>query len=45
MLILANKKDKKGRVLKEGEDQLNDGRYRYRYTDTNGNDMQSILGS
>lgn len=36
MLILANKKDKKGRVLKEGEDQLNDGRYRYRYTDTNG---------
>lgn len=33
---MANKKDKKGRVLKEGEDQLNDGRYRYRYTDTNG---------
>lgn len=36
MLNLANKKDKKGRVLKEGEDQLNDDRYRYRYTDTNG---------
>lgn len=36
MLNLANKKDKKGRVLKEGEDQLNDGRYRYRYTDANG---------
>ena len=33
---MANKKDKKGRVLKEGEDQLKDGRYRYRYTDTNG---------
>lgn len=33
---MANKKDKKGRVLKEGEDQLKDGRYRYRYTDKNG---------
>ena len=33
---MANKKDKKGRVLKEGEDQLKDGRYRYRYTDRNG---------
>ena len=26
------KKDIKGRVLNKGEDQLSDGRYRYRYT-------------
>lgn len=31
------KKDTKGRKLKQNEDQLKDGRYRYRYTDTNGN--------
>lgn len=30
---MAVKKDTKGRNLKEGEDQLKDGRYRYRYTD------------
>lgn len=30
------KKDKKGRVLKEGEYQMPDGRYRYRYNDENG---------
>ena len=31
-----DKKDIKGRVLKEGEDQLKDGRYRYRFTDKYG---------
>ena len=31
------KKDTKGRNLKSNEDQLKDGRYRYRYTDRNGN--------
>ena len=31
------KKDTKGRNLKQNEDQLKDGRYRYRYTDINGN--------
>ena len=31
------KKDTKGRNLKQNEDQLKDGRYRYRYTDVNGN--------
>lgn len=30
-------KDKKGRNLKEGEYQMPDGRYRYRYTDASGN--------
>lgn len=30
------KKDSKGRKLKDGEDQLKDGRYRYRYTDRYG---------
>lgn len=30
------KKDSKGRKLKDGEDQLKDGRYRYRYTDKYG---------
>ena len=30
------RRDKKGRVLKAGEDQLADGRYRFRYTDLNG---------
>lgn len=33
---MTNKKDKKGRVLKQGEDQIKDGRYRYRYTDQYG---------
>ena len=30
------RKDSKGRVLRTGEDQLGDGRYRYRYTDADG---------
>lgn len=30
---MASKKDTKGRNLKQGEDQLKNGRYRYRYTD------------
>ncbi len=34
---MANKKDTKGRNLKQNEDQLKDGRYRYRYTDKSGN--------
>ena len=31
------KKDSKGRNLKQNEDQMKDGRYRYRYTDRHGN--------
>ena len=30
------RKDSKGRILRTGEDQLSDGRYRYRYTDAEG---------
>ena len=30
------RRDKKGRILKRGESQLEDGRYRYRYTDNYG---------
>jgi len=30
------RKDKKGRVLKEGESQRSDGSYQYRYTDIKG---------
>lgn len=33
---MEQKKDFKGRNLKQGEDQLKDGRYRYRYTDKYG---------
>ena len=33
---MEQKKDIKGRNLKQGEDQLKDGRYRYRYTDRYG---------
>lgn len=33
---MEQKKDTKGRNLKQGEDQLKDGRYRYRYTDRYG---------
>ena len=34
---MANKrKDSRGRNLKDGEIQLADGRYKYQYTDTNG---------
>lgn len=37
ILIMATaKKDTKGRNLKPNEDQLKDGRYRYRYTDKHG---------
>ena len=31
------KRDKKGRLLRKGESQLSNGRYRFRYTDTDGN--------
>ena len=31
-----SKKDNKGRVLRLNEDQMPDGRYRYRYVDVNG---------
>lgn len=34
---MSQKKDIKGRNLKQNEDQLKDGRYRYRYTDVYGN--------
>lgn len=34
---MKEKKDSKGRNLREGEDQDKNGRYRYRYTDANGN--------
>ena len=34
---MSNKKDSKGRNLKQNEDQMKDGRYRYRYTDKYGN--------
>lgn len=34
---METKKDSKGRNLKQNEDQLKDGRYRYRYTDKYGN--------
>lgn len=34
---MGQKKDSKGRNLHQGEDQLKDGRYRYRYTDNYGN--------
>lgn len=34
---MEQKKDIKNRNLKQGEDQLKDGRYRYRYTDKYGN--------
>ena len=33
---LEKRKDDKGRILNKGESQLEDGRYRYRYTDLNG---------
>ena len=33
---MEQKKDIKGRNLKQGENQLKDGRYRYRYTDRYG---------
>ena len=33
---MTGKKDLKGRNLKQNEDQMKDGRYRYRYTDKNG---------
>lgn len=33
---MVQKKDSKNRNLKQNEDQLSDGRYRYRYTDKYG---------
>lgn len=33
---MANRKDTKGRNLREGESQRSDGRYQYRYTDSGG---------
>lgn len=35
-VIMANRKDSKGRVLKTGESQRKDGTYMYRYTDIRG---------
>ena len=34
---MTMKKDLKGRNLRQNEDQMKDGRYRYRYTDRHGN--------
>ena len=34
--MTTKRKDKKGRILRDGEDQKKDGRYRFRYTDSNG---------
>ena len=33
---MEKRKDTRGRNLKNGEDQMKDGRYRYRYTDKDG---------
>ena len=33
---MISRKDSKGRILKPNEDQMKDGRYRYRYIDVNG---------
>lgn len=35
--MAERRKDTKGRNLRDGEDQMPDGRYRYRYNDRNGN--------
>lgn len=35
--MAEKRKDGRGRNLKDGEDQMPDGRYRYRYKDKNGN--------
>ena len=35
--MAEKRKDTKGRILKDGESQLKDGRYMYRYIDGNGN--------
>ena len=44
---MANEKrrDNKGRLLKEGESQQKNGRYRFRYTDTKGirRDLQLVI--
>ena len=34
---MSQKKDSKGRNLRQNENQMKDGRYRYRYTDRDGN--------
>ena len=36
----VKRRDKRGRILREGETQSADGRYRYSYTDNNGNRKQ-----
>ena len=36
LIMATGKKDMKGRNLKPNEDQLNVGRYHYRYTDRSG---------
>ena len=35
--MAEKRKDSRGRNLRDGEDQMPDGRYRYRYNDKNGN--------
>ena len=30
------RKDNRGRILRDGEDQMKDGRYRFQYMDANG---------
>ena len=34
--VMTGKRDKKGRVLRQGERQRKDGRYEYRYKDAHG---------
>lgn len=34
--MAEKRKDSRGRNLRDGEDQMPDGRYRYRYNDKNG---------
>lgn len=34
--MAEKRKDKRGRILRDGENQMKDGRYRYQYTDANG---------
>ena len=33
------RRDKKGRILHNGEIQMSDGRYRFKYVDENGNEI------
>ena len=41
---MEKRKDTRGRNLKNGEDQMKDGRYRYRYTDKDGKRKPYIHG-